>query len=140
MTVFALMVIVNVDVFSNLWKFIFREILNKDYSTLTSRTGIWASVFGLLSKNPIDFIFGLGYKTGNAIFTTYFVTYRDANFAIRSTHNGFMEIFLRHGLLGLLAYITLLSTFIFGLVRLTKIKQYRVAFLYSLCFFGFIKH
>ena len=139
-TVFALMVIVNVDVFSNLWKFIFREILNKDYSTLTSRTGIWASVFGLLSKNPIDFIFGLGYKTGNAIFTTYFMTYRDANFAIRSTHNGFMEIFLRHGLLGVLTYIALLSTFIFGLVRLTKIKQYRVVFLYSLCFFGVLVH
>ena len=139
-TVFALMVVVNVDIFSNLWRFIFKEILNKDYSTLTSRTGIWASVFGLLSKNPIDFIFGLGYKTGNAIFTTYFMTYRDANFAIRSTHNGFIEIFLRHGLLGVLAYTALLSTFIFGLVRLTKIKQYRVAFLYSLCFFGILVH
>ena len=138
--VFALMVVVNVDIFANFWDFIFKEILNKDYSTLTSRTGIWASVFGLLSKNPMDFIFGLGYKTGNAIFTTYFMTYRDAGFAIRSTHNGFMEIFLRHGLLGVIAYIVLLSTFVFGLVRLIKIKQYRVAYLYSLCFFGVLIH
>ena len=139
-SVFALMVIVNVDVFSNFWQFIYREIIHKDYSTLTSRTGIWASVFGLLSKNPLDFIFGLGYRTGNAIFTTYFMTYRDANFAIRSTHNGFVEIFLRHGLLGVLAYTALLSTFIVGLVRLVKIKQYRVAYLYSLCFFGVLVH
>ena len=139
-SIFALMVVVNVDIFANFWEFIFREILNKDYSTLTSRTGIWASVFGLLSKNPIDFIFGLGYKTGNAIFTTYFMTYRDPGFAIRSTHNGFMEIFLRHGLLGVITYLTLLSTFIFGLVRLIKIKQYRVAYLYSLCFFGILVH
>ena len=138
--VFALMVIVNVDIFANFWDFVFKEILNKDYSTLTSRTGIWASVFGLLSKNPIDFIFGLGYKTGNAIFTEYFMTYRDTGFAIRSTHNGFMEIFLRHGLLGVLAYLALLSTFVFGLVRLIKIKQYRVAYLYSLCFFGILVH
>lgn len=139
-TVFALMVIVNVDIFSNFWAFIFREILNKDYSTLTSRTGIWASVFGLLSKNPVDFMFGLGYRTGNAIFTTYFMTYRDAHFAIRSTHNGFIEIFLRHGLFGIICYVTLLSTFIFGLIKLVKIKQYRVAFLYSLCFFGILAH
>ena len=139
-SIFALMVIVNVDVFSNFWEFIYREIIHKDYSTLTSRTGIWASVFGLLSKNPLDFIFGLGYRTGNAIFTTYFMTYRDANFAIRSTHNGFVEIFLRHGLLGVLAYTALLSTFIVGLVRLVKIKQYRVAYLYSLCFFGVLVH
>ena len=138
--VFALMVIVNVDVVSNFWAFIFREILNKDYSTLTSRTGIWASVFGLVSKNPLDFIFGLGYKTGNAIFTTYFMTYRDPSFPIRSTHNGLVEIFLRHGLLGLLVYLVLLSTFIFGLVSLIKKKQYRVAFLYSLCFFGILVH
>ena len=139
-TGFALMVTINVDFFSNFWDFVFREIINKDYSTLTSRTGIWASVFGLLSKNPIDFIFGLGYKTGNAIFTEYFMTYRDAGFAIRSTHNGFIEVFLRHGLLGLICYFALLSTFIFGLVKLIKIKQYRIAFLYSLCFFGLLVH
>ena len=139
-SVFALMVIVNVDVFSNFWDFIYREIIHKDYSTLTSRTGIWASVFGLLSKNPLDFIFGLGYRTGNAVFTTYFMTYRDQYFAIRSTHNGLMEIFLRHGLLGVISYIALLSTFIFGLVSLIKKKQYRVAYLYSLCFFGILAH
>ena len=138
--VFALMVIVNVNVFANFWQFVYREIIHKDYSTLTSRTGIWASVFGLLSKNPIDFIFGLGYRTGNAIFTTYYMTYRDANFAIRSTHNGVIEIFLRHGLLGVLMYAALLSTFVFGLAKLIKIKQYRVAYLYSLCFVGILAH
>ena len=138
--VFALLVVVNINVFANFWEFVFREILNKDYSTLTSRTGIWASVFGLLSKNPVDFIFGLGYRTGNIIFTNYYMTYRNAYFAIRSTHNGFIEIFLRHGLLGIVCYLALLSTFIFGLVKLVKIKQYRVAFLYSLCFFGILAH
>ena len=138
--VFALMVIVNVNVFANFWQFVYREIIHKDYSTLTSRTGIWASVFGLLSKNPIDFIFGLGYRTGNAIFTTYYMTYRDANFAIRSTHNGVIEIFLRHGLLGVLMYAALLLTFVFGLAKLIKIKQYRVAYLYSLCFVGILAH
>ena len=90
-TGFALMVVINVDIFSNFWDFVVRENLNKDYSTLTSRTGIWASVFGLLSKNPIDFIFGLGYKTGNAIFTEYFRHYLLLRFTI-NFHLWFSEI------------------------------------------------
>ena len=66
---FAMMISLKVPLFVNLWSFLQIHIFRKDYGTLTSRTGIWASVFGLLCKNPIDLVFGLGYKTGNFAFS-----------------------------------------------------------------------
>ena len=136
---FAMMVSLNVPLFVNLWSFLNHHILQKDYSTLTSRTGIWASVFALLCKNSVDLIFGLGYKSGNAIFMQYYATQAEGFYA-SSAHNGIVEIVLRHGLLGLLLYIGLLSTFVVGIVKLNKNKQYRVAFLYGICFLGILAH
>ena len=137
---FIVMIQTNVSVFENLWTFLDNQILKKDYGTLTSRTTIWDSIFVLLSRNFVDFFFGLGYKTGNAIFTQFYVANYDHSFPIRSTHNGVMEVFLRHGLLGVLLYVDLLAVFIIGAVKLLKKKQRRVAYFYSLCFFALLVH
>ena len=136
---FTMMINLNVPIFVNLWSFMNTHIFKKDYSTLTSRTGIWASVFHLLCERPIDLIFGLGYKTGNAIFTRYFAL-QSGGFEARSAHNGIVEITLRHGLFGLLLYVSLLSTFIVGIVKLLKNKRYRVAYIYGICFLGILAH
>ena len=136
---FTMMINLNVPIFVNLWSFMNTHIFKKDYSTLTSRTGIWASVFHLLCERPIDLVFGLGYKTGNAIFTRYFAL-QSAGFEARSAHNGIVEITLRHGLFGLLLYVSLLSTFIVGIVKLLKNKRYRVAYIYGICFLGILAH
>ena len=135
----TMMISLNVPLFVNLWSFVNTHILRKDYSTLTSRTGIWASVFHLLCERPIDLIFGLGYKTGNAIFTRYFAT-QSGGFEARSAHNGLVEITLRHGLFGLLLYLSLLSMFIVGIIKLIKNKKYRVAYIYGICFLGILAH
>ena len=135
----TLMIVLDVPVFSNVWYFIYNHILHKDYSTLTSRTGIWSSVFHLLRDNPRDFIFGLGYRTGNMIFTTYYEIH-ESGFAARSAHNGLFEIFLRHGLLGVIVYIAALSLFLVGLIKLIKKKEYRVAYFYGICVIGILIH
>ena len=135
----TMMISLNVPLFVNLWSFMNNHIFRKDYSTLTSRTGIWASVFHLLCERPVDLIFGLGYKTGNAIFTRYFAT-QSGGFEARSAHNGVVEITLRHGLLGLLLYLSLLSMFVVGIVKLIKNKKYRVAYIYGICFLGVLAH
>ena len=136
---FAMMISLKVPLFVNLWSFLQIHIFRKDYGTLTSRTGIWASVFGLLCKNPIDLVFGLGYKTGNFTFMQYYAAQANG-FPARSTHNGIVEITLRHGLFGLLFYFALLSMFIVGIVKLNKNKQYRVAYMYGICFLGILAH
>ena len=135
----TMMINLNVPMFVNLWSFMEVHIFKKDYSTLTSRTGIWASVFHLLCERPIDLIFGLGYKTGNAIFTQYY-SLQNGGFGARSAHNGIVEITLRHGLFGLLFYLALLSAFFVGIVHLIKNKKYRVAYIYGVCFLGALAH
>ena len=137
---FTILVLTKVPMFHNFWDFINRQIIQKDYSTLTSRTQIWASIFRLLSQNPIDFIFGLGYKTGNAIFTQYFLTFNSHGFAIRSAHNGIMEVFLRHGLFGLSFYAAAFMLFAYGVVVLFKNKKYRVACFHIVCAVGLMMH
>ena len=136
---FAIMISLNVPLFVNIWSFLNNHIFKKDYSTLTSRTGIWASVFDLLCEHPQDLIFGLGYRTGNTIFSSYFAN-QSGGFFARSAHNGLVEIILRHGLFGACLYIVLLSTFGAGLIKLCKKQQYRVAFMYGICFLGLLAH
>ena len=136
---FAMMISLNVPLFVNIWSFLNNHIIKKDYSTLTSRTGIWASVFDLLCEHPQDLIFGLGYRTGNTIFSSYFAK-QSGGFFARSAHNGLVEIILRHGLFGASLYIVLLSTFGAGIIKLCKKQQYRVAFMYGICFLGLLAH
>lgn len=129
----------NVSFAKSIMSYLEREILFKDYSTLTNRRGIWASVYHLLLDNPIDFIFGCGYKTGNIIFMKYYEIIQ-SGFAARSAHNGLFEVFLRHGIFGILFYGSAFVPFIFGVYHLIKKKQYRVALIYLLCVVGALGH
>lgn len=136
----ALLVVLRVPAAVNFWSFMSGQIFKKDYVTLTSRTDIWASVFNLVSQRPLDMIFGLGYRSGNLIFTQYFLATKNHDFAVQSTHNAFFEVLLRHGVVGILTYLGVIGLFGFGVVKLFKKKQYRVACLYSLCFCGLLVH
>lgn len=129
----------NVSFAKSFLSYIEREILFKDYSTLTNRRGIWASVYHLLLESPIDFIFGCGYKTGNVIFAKYYEIIQ-SGFAARSAHNALFEVFLRHGIIGLLFYVSAFIPFLLGVIKLIKTKHYRVAFIYTLCVIGAIGH
>ena len=118
--------------FVNLWDYIVGDIFLKDYVSLTQRTEIWKDAFKLITSNPIAFIFGLGFKTSNVYLKTVG--------GFRSTHNGYIEVFLRHGLLGLLVYVGALALFVYSLVKVIKKKQYRFAFIYGLCFIATLVH
>lgn len=137
---FALMIHYDVKAIVNFWSFITGQILNKDYVTLTSRTWIWESLIKLVTSEPRDFIFGLGYKTSNAIFTQFFIFTYNNGFAPRSAHNGFLELLLRHGLVGLSLYAIMLILFIKGIIKLLIKKQFRIAFFYGLCVAGLLAH
>lgn len=116
----------------NLFDFLFSRTFIKDYSTFTHRTNIWENVFKILLENPRDFIFGLGFKNGNRVL--------ENRTGFRSAHNGFIEIFLRHGLLGELIYLSALGLFVFSIVKLFKKKQYRFALISSALFLALLIH
>lgn len=115
------------------------NVLHKDYGTLTERRWIWSAIYHLLINDPVDFMFGCGYKTGNAIFAKYYEIMQLGT-TIRSAHNGLFEIVLRHGIVGLLFYASAFIPFAIGVVKLVKQKQYRIAFIHSLCLFAIFGH
>lgn len=133
---FALFVAVKVPLFVNLWSFLEESLLNKNFLTFTGRTRIWEGIFELLKGNPMDFIFGLGHKTGTKIFKAYMLS----SMAVSSAHNGIMEIFLMYGLLGLIVYIGILGLTVFAFVLRFKRKQYRYVFIYGLSFLAIMAH
>lgn len=118
--------------FVNLWDFLVSKTFIKDYSTFTHRTNIWENVFKILLENPRDFIFGLGFKNGNRVL--------EAKVGFRSAHNGFIEIFLRHGLIGEIIYLSALGLFVFSIIQLIKKKQYRFAIISSTLFLALLIH
>ena len=104
---------------------------------MTGRTHIWVKVFDLLKANPLDFIFGLGHKTGNKILVVYTTT-GDTYF--RSAHNAVMEMFLRYGLIGACIYIGIVGLAVFALIKHIKKKHYRFAIIYGSCLAAIFGH
>lgn len=131
--VFFIFVLTGVPLFVNLWGFIRDSLFNKDFSTITGRSNIWIKIVDLLKANPLDFIFGLGHKTGNKILIEYSTDFRTA-------HNAVMEVFLRYGLLGVIVYVGILGLTVYCLVRHVLKKNYRFAFIYGICFIAILGH
>ena len=132
-SIFALMVAVKVPLFVNLWKFIEGSLFHKEFSTMTGRVEIWQKIFTLMIANLLDFIFGLGHKTGTKILVEYSTT-------IRTAHNAVMEMFLRYGLLGACIYLGIIGLTIYALIKHIKNKRYRFAIIYGLCFLAIFGH
>ena len=131
---FIIMVFANVPIFVNFFNFVSNNIIAKDYFTITGRTAIWKEIFGLLTNNPIDFIFGLGHRTGTYILRNHFAN------GIKSSHNGFVEIFLRYGLFGLMVYLFVLGLTVYAFIKHIKKKNYRFAFIYGVGFLAILAH
>ena len=133
---FSLFVAVKIPIFVNIWHFLEASFLNKNFLTFTGRITIWQRIFELLSQNPLDFIFGLGHKTGQKIFFEYMAT----TYNIRSAHNAVMEMLLRYGLLGMITYLGILALVVYALVLRLKKKQYRFVAIYGLAFLCIMAH
>ena len=131
---FAILVLVKVSLFVNFWSFIYHQLFVKDFATLTGRTDMWQRVWGFMSRNPLDVIFGLGHQTGSLIYQEYM------GHTVKSAHNAFLEIFLRYGIIGLLVYLGIIGLTIYCLVLHFKKKNYRFAVIYGICFLSIMFH
>ena len=134
--VVGILTLIRVPMFVNLWKFVDRTFGAKDTSTFGVRINIWNRVFGLVSTNTLDFLFGLGHHIGPSIFKEYMKDY----FPVKSAHNAFMEMFLRYGLFGALVYLGIIGVTIYSLILHFKKKNYRFAFIYGICFLAILGH
>ena len=126
----------NVPFFVNTRTYFVETIANKDYSNYSGRISIWQHIVNLLKQNPLDFIFGLGYRTGNKILAASY----PSGAYLRSAHNGVMEIFLRHGLLGASIYFLVALITFLSFIKYIRHKQPRKAFAYAVTFAALTVH
>ena len=130
----ALLIVVKAPLIYNFWEFVSNGMFNKEFSTLSSRTDIWGRIFEIMSRNPLDIIFGLGHQTGSMIFQEYM------GYVIKSAHNAYMEVILRYGVIGLSVYLGIIGLTVYCFIRHIQRKNYRFVFIYGLCFLCIIAH
>ena len=126
----------NIPPFSFVKNYFNLIISGKDYLTFSGRTPIWEHIIELLKENALDLWFGLGYRTGNKILGASF-SYGEI---LRSAHNGVMEIFLRHGLIGAGIYFIVGLVSFLSFITYIRHKAYRKAFVYAISFAALAAH
>lgn len=137
-----LIIVTNVNPISNtrIGSFIKGLFLGKKLDSISGRTNIWKGVINIVKGNTLDMLFGLGHVTGSNLFKL--VAYDGYSYygGLKSTHNAFLEILLRYGMLGLFVYISLLLLIVYCLALHIKAKNYRFAFLYGLVYLALLLH
>ena len=68
------------------------------------------------------------------------MAFNSHGFAVRSAHNGVVELFLRHGLFGIGLYLLAFALFAIGIIQLFKKKLYRIACFYTICIVALLLH
>lgn len=81
-------------------------VVGKD--TMSSRGDIYRITIELVSADPISLLFGLGGYNINYLLGVLYQSYGFSEIPIFYTHNGFLEVFGKFGLIGLLIYLAFL--------------------------------
>ena len=109
-----------------------------DFNTYTGRTRSFDSFVKYGSDSVIHTIFGRGYGTSDEYIPAMYTAIRNGGPHSVSCENGFIQVFITFGLVGLLAYICLLALFFYSCVKLF-INRYRTfSLIYALCVLGLI--
>lgn len=130
-----------VPVLSNFVRFLYGALSKSDYKSFTQRTITWGATTNYLVQNPTRLIFGVGINNSNRIvgglvYDTHHSVIK--NYSL-STHNGFIQLFLDFGLIGLLAYAAFVFYYFYALIKLMKnhTRFSLIFLLIGMCYFGY---
>lgn len=119
----------------NVLRAIKKALLNPEGTTLESREIIWKKLITLLNSNPSFLFFGLG----DANFPFAFAFASDTSWKYSFyTHNGFLEILGRGGLIRLSIYIAFLAYVAYLLFTHLSSKKSKCGWLYLIFFATFL--
>lgn len=86
------------------------NLIANPYSSITWRLGLWSDSLNFIKEKPI-----LGQGTGTA--KDYILDKRGAQFGSSDPHNDYLKIALENGALGLLAYLFLIASLLYNLIK-----------------------
>lgn len=92
--------------------------LDRGSTTLSTRTKIWKIAVNVVDYSPFRLLFGWGYRSGENIAMAFQGHW--LNELQRSSHSGIIDIFMRYGAIGILAFIAMWCLTGHYIVRLAK--------------------
>ena len=100
------------------------ELMNsKDFASLTGRTSIWNQIFRYAFDTPMHMLFGHGYLITQK--HTLGVTGAMWGLgAVKTTHNGYLQVLFEFGLVGLFVHALIICYFIYSCIRLLLEKRF----------------
>ena len=125
--------------FSLFWESIYKYFSLANYANLSNRTFIWDSTINFLKENPMSFVFGVGFKNSYSLVGGMLTAYKGQDFAPLSTHNGYLQVLLNFGIIGIVIYGLFFVYYLYCLCRLMK-KDPRFALIYGLIGFAILGH
>ena len=115
---FSICQTVEIPFVSNFTRFLFKELSEANYMTLTNRTAIWSKIGEFMASDTKHLILGYGLIHSNQIIGGItFGTLSDVNL---SAHNGFVQLFFDFGIAGLVFYGVMLFFYFRCLFKLFK--------------------
>lgn len=130
--------------FAGLDSFLSETFHKKNFKTFSGRTLIWRAILPHCFEDPFQMVFGHGFMLSEKSISAITSAMNNGiNSGVRTTHNGYLQIFYEYGLIGVAIHITLLGVFVYSCVRMLLEKKFHFAFtfifvglcaaLYNLC-------
>lgn len=110
---------------------------NIDFDTYTGRTKAFEGFIKYGSDSVLHTIFGRGYGTSDEYIPAMYSAIRNGPHSM-SCENGFVQIFITFGLVGLFVYILLLGVFFYSCVKLFVNRYRTFALTYAICVLGLV--
>lgn len=104
---------------SNFCRFLYRELSRSNYFSFSNRISIWKSAILGIRHSPLNLFFGYGFRNADYV-VGGFMNVADHRL---SSHNGYLQILLNFGLVGLLALAAFFIYYFYCLIRLYKTQM-----------------
>ena len=120
------------DGFIGLDTYLTDMIKRKDFSTLSGRKQIWKALIPRCFDSPLHSLLGHGFMLSEkSIIGVTAAINNDMAAGVRTTHNGYLQIFYEYGLVGFAVHVALICYFIYACIRLLIEKRFHFVFIYA---------
>lgn len=108
---------------------IYENFHGAHYDDLSARTVTWKLSCQYISENPMQLMFGFGFRNANYVIGGLLYAYRGWSQNWLSAHSGYVQTLMNFGLIGVIAYILFLAYYFYCFIRLLK-KDVRFAVIF----------
>lgn len=113
---FCLAQVYDVGAVTAFCRYLYRELSTSDFNSFTNRREIWEAAIGASNQNVTTLLFGYGFRNSEYI-VGGLMNVDDHRI---SCHNGYLQILLNFGIIGLVAFGIFIFVYLYSLIRLFK--------------------